>query len=266
MGYHTKKGRIRRFSPVFALSAFRSVSRTRSLEEAVYMIHQQNGRRTVILITAIAVVFLCIVAVLIWGVAADRGEAPEPQSRPAAEKQEEPRDGKKLLDVELEVLLKTLEDGVRDMGLLITQEYYFTDAVTQSKVKTLFSIPLGFTETTYVATYDGVVTAGIDFTDISIGLDVREKKVTVQMPKAEVQNVDIDPNSFVLYSEKNGLGNPLSISDYNGSIIDLENKARSQAVERGLLDQADENAKRIVRNFMGGFLDLTKYDILWDAR
>jgi len=230
------------------------------------MVRQQISRRSVFLIAAIAVVSLCIVAVLIGGAAASSEKAPASSARPAEEKQEEVREEKKILDVEQEILVKTLEDGVRDMGLLITQEYYFTDAVTQSKVRTLFNIPLGFTETTYVATYDGVVTAGIDFGDIRIGLDVREKKVTVEMPKAEIRNVDIDPNSFVLYSEKNGLGNPLSISDYNGSIVDLENKARTQAVERGLLDQADENAKRIVQNFMGGFLDLTKYDILWDIR
>ena len=51
-------------------------------------------------------------------------------------------------------------------------------------------------------------------------------------------------------------------SDYAGY---LEERARERALERGLLEQADENAKRIVENFIGGFLNLTKYDILWEA-
>ncbi len=229
------------------------------------MIRKLNDRRSVILMTAIAVVFLCIVGVVIWGVARKPAETAAPKSQETAKKQDEPREGNKILDVEQEIMIKTMEEGVCDMGMLVTQEYYFTDAVTQSKVKTLFSIPLGFTETSYVATYDGVVTAGLDFTRIRIGLDIKGKTVTVRMPEAEIQNVDIDPNSFVLYSEKNGLGNPLSIADYNGSIVDLENKAKNRAIERGLLEQADENAKRVVSSFIGGFLDLTKYDILWDS-
>ncbi len=229
------------------------------------MIRHLESKRSVILLAAIVIVFLSIVAVVIWGTTARAADTVPPQHQETAQKQEDPKKGNKILDVEREIMVKTLEEGVCDMGLLITQEYYFTDAVTQSKVKTLFSIPLGFTETSYVATYDGVVTAGLDFTRIRIDLDIMGKTVTVRMPKAEIQNVDIDPNSFVLYSEKNGFGNPLSVSDYNGSIVDLENKAQKRAVERGLLEQADENARHVVSNFIGGFLDLTKYDILWET-
>ncbi|MBQ3707017.1 MAG: DUF4230 domain-containing protein [Clostridia bacterium] len=229
------------------------------------MIRKLNSRRSVILLAAIAVVFLGIVAVVIWGTAVDAADTAVTQSPSPAVTQNSAKGGKKILDVEQEIMVKTLEEGVTDMGVLVTQEYYFTDAVTQSKVKTLFSIPLGFTETSYVATYDGVVTAGLDFTRIRIALDIMGKTVTVRMPKAEIQNVDIDPNSFVLYSEKNGFGNPLSISEFNGSIVELENKAKNRAVERGLLEQADENARRVVSNFIGGFLDLTKYDILWES-
>ena len=231
------------------------------------MIRTLKNKHSVILLAAIAVVILCIAAVVIWGTtvgASDTATAEVPAFSQTAQK--DPGSGGKILDVEREILIKNVSEGIHDMGLLVTQEYYFTDAVTQSKVKTFFNIPLGFTETTYVATYDGVVTAGIDFTRVGVDIDIHDKTVTVTMPEAEIQSVDVDPNSFVLYSEKNGLGNPLSISDFNGSIVELENKARNRALERGLLDQAEENARRVVGNFIGGFLDLTKYDILWETK
>ena len=227
------------------------------------MVRKYNSIRTVFLLAAIVIVFFGIIGVVIWGAVSSPAEEVMAQPLTAAPKQEKPKESGWILDTEQEIMVNNLEEGVRDMGVLITQEYYFTDAVTQSKVKTLFSFPLGFTETSYVATYDGVVTAGLDFTRIKIGLDLQKKTVTVRMPKAEIQNVDIDPNSFVLYSEKNGFGNPMSISDFNGSIVELENKAKSRAIEKGLLDQADENARRVVSSFIGGFLDLTKYDIRW---
>jgi hypothetical protein len=77
--------------------------------------------------------------------------------------------------------------------------------------------------------------------------------------------VDSDPDSVVLYSEKNGLGNPLSVSDFNDALVELEDKARTRALERGLLEKAKENARRVVVNFIGGFLDLAVYDILWKS-
>ncbi len=222
-----------------------------------------KNKSSVFLLAAIAVVFLAIVAVVIWGSVAARSTTPVQQAGESSQKQNDAGKKGKIIGEEEQISVETIESGVRDMGLLITQEYYFTDAVSQSKVKTLFNIPLGFTESGYVATYDGVVTAGIDFTGVGIEIDVKTKTVTVRMPKASVRNVDIDPNSFLLYSEKNGLGNPLSISDYNGSMVELEDKARIRAVDRGLLEQADENARRIVENFIGGFLNLTKYSIEW---
>ena len=83
------------------------------------------------------------------------------------------------------------------------------------------------------------------------------------MPKAGILSVDIDPESFVLYSERSGFGNPLSASDFNGSLVELEARAKERAAERGMVEKADENAKRIVSNYIAGFLDPDVYEIVW---
>ncbi|MCR5263426.1 MAG: DUF4230 domain-containing protein [Clostridiales bacterium] len=217
-------------------------------------------RKITLLLAAILAVLTCIVTVAVIGMRAK--ETAPPSGAPSSAVQSGSK-GKRFLDVEREIIVSTLEEGMRDMGLLVTQEYCFTDAVTQSKIRTLFSIPLGFTETTYIATYDGVVTAGIDFTGISFELDTTGKKVTVHMPKAGILSVDIDPESFVLYSERSGFGNPLSASDFNGSLVELEARAKERAAERGMVEKADENAKRIVSNYIAGFLDPDVYEIVW---
>ena len=222
------------------------------------------NNRTVVLLIAIAVVFVVIVAVVVAGVIGNAEDAKTTMVQVEAEKDKEAGHGLKIIEVEREVSVETLEEGMRDIGLLVTQEYLFTDAVSQSKVKTLFSLTLGFTESSYLATYDGVVTAGIDFSGVSAEIDRQERVITVSMPKASILNVDIDPASFVLYSEKNGIGNPLSVSDFNGSLVDLEEKARERAIGRGILKQADENARRIAETFIGGLLDLREYNILWE--
>ena len=169
----------------------------------------------------------------------------------------------KLIEIEKEISVDTVEDGLRDMGILITDEYYFTEVVSFSSVKKFFKtdIKLTFTESSYLAGYDGVITAGPDFTATRVEKDEAAKTVTVILPKSQIRNVDIDPDSFKLFSEKQGFTNPLSASDFNSSLIELENTARQKALEKGILQRADENAVAIVTNFIGNLIDMSVYHV-----
>ncbi len=169
----------------------------------------------------------------------------------------------KLIEIEKEISVDTVEDGLRDMGILITDEYYFAEVVSFSSVKKFFKtdIKLAFTESSYLAGYDGVITAGPDFTATRVEKDEAAKTVTVILPKSQIRNVDIDPDSFKLFSEKQGFTNPLSASDFNSSLIELENTARQKALEKGILQRADENAVAIVTNFIGNLIDMSVYHV-----
>ena len=214
------------------------------------------------------IALLCLVAVLIAGLIVWRGgKRPEPQlpavtPRPTAEVVIREREVEKIVEVEKEISAEIIQDGLREMGTLVTEEYYFTEVVSFSSIKKLFDIELGITESSYLASYEGVVTAGIDFAAITVVKDDDENTVTVTLPRAEILSVDIDPESFELYSEKNGLGNPLSAADFNASLVELEKNAAAKAVDRGLLQKADENARAVIRNFITGMLGPGEYAIV----
>ena len=214
------------------------------------------------------IALLCLVAVLIVGLIVLRGgKRPEPQlpavtPRPTAEVVIREREVEKIVEVEKEISAEIIQDGLREMGTLVTEEYYFTEVVSFSSIKKLFDIELGITESSYLASYEGVVTAGIDFAAITVVKDDDENTVTVTLPRAEILSVDIDPESFELYSEKNGLGNPLSAADFNASLVELEKNAAAKAVDRGLLQKADENARAVIRNFITGMLGPGEYAIV----
>ena len=167
------------------------------------------------------------------------------------------REVEKLVEVEKTITGDMLQDGLRDMGTLITEEYYFTEVVSFTSVKKFFKteLELPFTESGYLASYDGVVTAGLDFTAIKVQKD--DDTVTVHLPKTAVQTVSIDPDSFELYSEKIGFANPITVEDYNASLAELEQTAVDKALERGLLERADANARQVITNFVGGLVDLS---------
>ena len=219
-----------------------------------------------IYLIALAVVLLVIIALIVW-----HGGRAEPEPLPAVTPRptqqvvvrERPVEKivEKLVEVEKEVSAEEIRGGLSDMGVLLTEEYYFTDVVRFSSIKKLFSIELGITESSYLASYDGVVTAGVDFTGVTVSRDEASGVVTVTLPAAQIMNVDVDPESFRLYSEKTGLGNPLSMEDFNASLVELEQSAREKALARGILTRADETARQIVKNFVSGLVDPARWTV-----
>ena len=209
----------------------------------------------------IALFAAAAVLVVIFTLAGRKNRAAQEQEQAAQELREDSQE-KKIITVEKEITARILQVGLNDMGQLVTEEYYFTEVTEFSSIKKLFNaIDLKFTESSYLAGYDGVVTAGIDFADIQVEKDEAAAKITVRLPRAEILNVDIDPDSFVLYAEKTGIGNPLSVADYNQSLVELESTAREKALEKGVLVRAEENARQLVSQFVAGLVDADVYTL-----
>ena len=214
-----------------------------------------------IYLIALAVVVLLICGLILWRVLS----APEAQDAPAAvaprptpEVRIRERLVDKLIEVEKEVGAEEIASGLNDMGVLVTEEYYFTDVVHFSSIKKLFSLELGITASSFLASYDGVVTAGVDFTRIGIEKDDDAGVITV---RDTVKPTD----SFRLYEEKSGLGNPISAADFNSSLVELERSAEEKAIERGVLDHADENARVLIRNFIAALVEEGRYTVRFAA-
>ena len=190
-----------------------------------------------------------------------RAALPPVTPRPSAEVVIREKEVEKIITVEKEITADTVQESLRDAGILITEEYYFTEVVNYSSIKKLWKLDLGITESSYLASYDGVVTAGVDLTRAQVEKDEAEKRVTITLPAAAIENIDIDPESFVLYSEKAGLGNRLSAADFNNSLIELEQTAREKAVERGVLERAEKNARTLIGGLVGSLVDTAEYRV-----
>ena len=223
-------------------------------------------KKTKILVGLIALVLTAIAVVLIVYAVRNAKRPGTPLSvtpRPAQEVVVREKEVEKIVTVEKEIDSAILTDGVRELGLLVTDEYYFTEVVSYSSIKKLWKIDLGITESSFLASYDGVVRAGVDLSAAVIEKDGERKRITVSLPPAAITDVDIDPESFQLYSEKAGLGNPISAEDFNNALVELEATARDKALARGLLERADENAHALVRRVVGALVDLNEYTLVF---
>ena len=218
-------------------------------------------KRTKLYLVLLAVIVVAILALLIWHAVAG-GAEPAAQPVIPAEGYTNTQRPVKFVEVEKTISTEMISEKLNDVGLLVTEEYLFTEVVSYSSIKKLWNIDLGFTETSYLAGYDGTVTAGIDFSQISVSKDDEQRKITVYLPRPQLLGVDIDPKSFRLYSEKEGLWNRLTVTDFNDSLIELEDNARAKAVEKGILERAGANARLVVENLIGSLVDTEEYGII----
>ena len=204
---------------------------------------------------AILVVLAAILGVIVFGIHLRRSAA-EAASAATPAPTAEQKQGFSLVKEEETVVLETVQDALKAMGELTTEEYAFTEVITYSNLKKFLGIDLPWTETSYIASYDGVIRAGIDFAAVKVASEQLDAGVhlTVTLPKSKIQSTEIDPDSFILYSEKTGLGNPLSASDFNQSLTELEHDAQKHAVDKGVLTRADEQAKLLIERFIQSVL------------
>lgn len=161
--------------------------------------------------------------------------------------------------VVISVSTDTIQDGLANMGVLITQEYYFTQVEKYAKEKTFLKFITSSSEFMY--SYDGAVMAGIDFEKIKIKTDEDRKIITVDMPDSEIQAVTIDKDTFKIYSEKDSLWNPLKLEDYNISLVEFEDAAKEKAIASGILGRSDEQALNLVREFISSLPNTGEYTI-----
>lgn len=161
--------------------------------------------------------------------------------------------------VVISVSTDTIQDGLANMGVLITQEYYFTQVEKYTKEKTFLKFITSSSEFMY--SYDGAVMAGIDFEKIEIKTDEDRKIITVDMSDSEIQAVTIDKDTFKIYSEKDSLWNPLKLEDYNISLVEFEDAAKEKAIASGILGRSDEQARNLVREFISSLPNTGEYTI-----
>ncbi len=223
----------------------------------------KNRKNIVSLVLLILIVGLSV-GMVAWRVSRGKPEPlPAATPRPTARVIVEEREVEKLVEVEVakEVTAEEISSALNDMGLLVTEEYYFTGVTGGSNKLEIFGLELDFTESSFLVSYDGVVAAGVDFTRIRVEKYDRAGTILVTMPAAELLGVDIDPESFQIHYEKNSIFTEQSVETFNDAVVALEQEEREKALKRGILEKADENARRLIRSLILGLLDAEEYSV-----
>ena len=156
---------------------------------------------------------------------------------------------------------KVTDFGLKNIGKLVTQEAYYTSVQTLSGSRVLLGITVPGTEKKYIYSYDGRVTAGIDFEKIDQEIDEENHTITVTLPEAEIFDVVPDLSSLTIYHEDDNFFNSLHLEEKNASDQEMEKELRAKALQYDILGHATENAKVLIRKFMSQTYDLNIWKI-----
>ena len=170
-----------------------------------------------------------------------------------------------VIEVETVVSGEIMQEKLRGIGELATEEYAYTEVGSYDSRKSVeifgqtIGIPL--TRATFIYSYDGAIKAGIDFTAVTVEKDETSKQIVVRLPKAKILSSELFTDSFRLYDEKNNIFNPIGVEAVTETNRVLQQNAETRAVENGLLDRADVQARALISSLLESAFDLDGYQI-----
>ena len=121
----------------------------------------------------------------------------------------------------------------------------------------LFGVTIPFTQSKYIYSYDVVIKAGLDFTDVS--WSQQDGTIRVTLPEIRVLSNEIDLDSLKVYHEDESLFRNITLEENNAALADLKVRAEQDAIGNGLLEEARDNAQQILTAFFANQYDLTEY-------
>lgn len=151
-----------------------------------------------------------------------------------------------------------VEEILKPASELITVKYNYTDADVFENYKQIRGWKIPGTTNKTIFTYDGVISVGVDFAQISVQVDNAAKTITITLPEPSVIANEINASSFQYYDVSNSVFNQTEMDDVTELVKVLkEKKAEKTLANQEVLQQATENAKTVLKSFLSAS-DLTK--------
>ncbi len=157
---------------------------------------------------------------------------------------------------------------VRSICKLATVECYYHNVAKSEKPAGTGIWHFGEKDRQFWIEYTGTVKLGIDMSKVQ--MKVNGTDVTVTIPEAEVQQVNVDDDSYnsdsYIFSEDGINKNEITAEDATGAVENARNEMIKTAEENtALLVNAQERAKKMIENYIMqlGETTGTDYQITW---
>lgn len=142
---------------------------------------------------------------------------------------------------------------------LTTLKYQYTNLGQFENQSTFYGYAVPFTEKHFFLSYEGTIHAGVDLSQLQA--TVQGKTISITLPKAKILSHEINEDSLQIYNEKTSIFNPIRIEDYADFSKDQKKRMESEAIEKGLLSHAQEDAQTAIKEILQSDSLLKDYTI-----
>lgn len=145
--------------------------------------------------------------------------------------------------------MSRVEDRIRDILALHTMEHVYRDVVYFGEQESFLFIRT--VDRSVLFSVDIRVLAGIDLSEgVEVFRDAEDDEaVYVRLPEARILFVDADEDSIEQYFVRER-GGTIGWLEYGAQIERIKEKNAQDAIDRGILERAEANARAVLRNFL----------------
>ena len=155
----------------------------------------------------------------------------------------------------------TTSIGFENIGELATQSAYCKEVNVLEGSRDLFGFTIPFTQSKYIYSYGVEVKAGFNFEEIE--WELNDHTIEVRLPEAEILSTELDTDSFEVYREEESAFRKITLEEINDGLDSQQERARQDAIESGILENARSNAETILTGFFGNVYDMDEYEIVF---
>lgn len=135
-----------------------------------------------------------------------------------------------------------LDQKLQEIGELATVEYHYTNMGKFENQLDFYGWAVPLTKKSFIVSYDGVIKAGVDISQVAS--DVRQNEVVITLPEPKILSHEIDFGTLTVYDETRNIFTPISITDYQQFSLDQQAQMEQRVIEAGLLEEARSKAER----------------------
>ncbi len=152
-----------------------------------------------------------------------------------------------------------LASQLRSVQELVTVSYYYTNMGRFENQVDFYGWKVPFTTKSFIVSYDGVIKAGVDLEQLQVSIGGGE--VTVTLPESRIISHEIPEDSLEVFDESDNLFNHITIEDYTAFTRDQKSAMEQRAVDGGLLDRANQEARTAVDSLLRIMPGLEEYTL-----
>lgn len=159
---------------------------------------------------------------------------------------------------EPEINGQLIEQQLVEAQDLVTMTYNYSNASAFENQKDFNGFKLPFTNKSFILAYDGKIDGGIDMTQVTVSIDELTQEIVIDLPEPEIFNHEINSASVEVFDESESVFNQIQVEDYANFFEQQKDEVKTEALERGLLTEAQTKSEEAVGDIVALFPQISE--------